>query len=408
LPLYGISTEFTYSKTVYDKGADVVHTLNGYLGDSVFYYAVKQMLAENAFHSVSTASMCSYLTQVTGIDLQPFFDAWVYSPGWYHFSTDSFQVTPVAGQFETELWMRQRTKSTNGFATSNRIELTFFGENWEKSTGIFTFSGESGVQTFLLPFEPVSVIADLEEKISDATTDACIILHQPGYGSMNEVFFAWEILAITDSMMLRAEQSWIAPDPLIPEHTGLTLSDSRYWKIDGIFPDGLEAVFKFNYNNKEGADGWLDYTWWPYPLKADSLVLLYRPGSGSQWEIIEFERTGTSRNGYLTTQQTEKGEYTLAYRDRSNLSGNKDLQKNKFRILPNPAKGYTDVWFSDKTSGTLSLINLEGQSLIKEELNGDQHLVRIEFGQVTSGLYYISFDDHAGIRCSEKLIILRE
>ncbi len=41
LALYGISHEYTYGSTVYDKGATVVQSLRGYLGDDVFFPAVR-------------------------------------------------------------------------------------------------------------------------------------------------------------------------------------------------------------------------------------------------------------------------------------------------------------------------------------------------------------------------------
>lgn len=37
----GIPHEYTYGTTVYKKGADVVHTLRGYMGDKDFLMRVK-------------------------------------------------------------------------------------------------------------------------------------------------------------------------------------------------------------------------------------------------------------------------------------------------------------------------------------------------------------------------------
>ena len=42
--LYGIPTNYTYGETVYQKGSCVVQSLRGYLGDSLFFGSVKQML----------------------------------------------------------------------------------------------------------------------------------------------------------------------------------------------------------------------------------------------------------------------------------------------------------------------------------------------------------------------------
>ena len=42
LPVSGIGHENTYGMHVYDKGADMVHTLRGYMGDSAFFKACNQ------------------------------------------------------------------------------------------------------------------------------------------------------------------------------------------------------------------------------------------------------------------------------------------------------------------------------------------------------------------------------
>ncbi len=55
--LYGIPAAYTYGETVYEKGSTVVQTLRGYLGDSVFFPAVKQMLNQYAYNNISTAQM---------------------------------------------------------------------------------------------------------------------------------------------------------------------------------------------------------------------------------------------------------------------------------------------------------------------------------------------------------------
>jgi len=73
--LYGIPQTITYGTTVYQKGGQVVHTLRGYIGDSLFFGGVKAYLQKYAYHNASTFDLRDFLSAYCGIDLHPFFDA---------------------------------------------------------------------------------------------------------------------------------------------------------------------------------------------------------------------------------------------------------------------------------------------------------------------------------------------
>jgi aminopeptidase N len=83
--LYGIPQTITYGNTVYQKGGQVTHTLRGYMGDSLFFGGVKAYLQKYAYNYASTYDLRDFLSSYSGIDLKPFFDAWVFTPGFPHF-----------------------------------------------------------------------------------------------------------------------------------------------------------------------------------------------------------------------------------------------------------------------------------------------------------------------------------
>ncbi|MCB0510139.1 MAG: M1 family metallopeptidase, partial [Bacteroidetes bacterium] len=53
-PVSGVPSEQTYSSTVYDKGADMAHTIRGILGDSVFFNCLNSFLLDYSFQDVSS------------------------------------------------------------------------------------------------------------------------------------------------------------------------------------------------------------------------------------------------------------------------------------------------------------------------------------------------------------------
>jgi aminopeptidase N len=64
--------------TVYNKGAWVVHMLRGVLGDDLFFDALHEYSAQTAYRSTTTAELQSIFEDVTGQDLDWFFQPWVY------------------------------------------------------------------------------------------------------------------------------------------------------------------------------------------------------------------------------------------------------------------------------------------------------------------------------------------
>ncbi len=408
LPLYGIGPEHTYSSTVYDKGADMVHTMRGYLGDELFFELVKNLLADSAYNDVSSEEMRDYLSIHSGIDMTGFFDAYIFSPGWVHFSIDSMTVVPTPGLNEVTVYVRQRMKAANALAQNNRLEVTFLNDDWLSQTETILFDGATGSQTFSLPFVPSAAILDMEERIADATTDSYRVLSEPGSGTFNNVYFKYEIINISDSALLRVEQNWIAPDGFINNHPDMILSQSRYWKVDGIFPSNFETKFKFNYNNKTGGEGWLDDGWFPYPLKADSLVLLYREGPGYEWNIIDSEKAGTSRNGYLVTEFNQKGEYTLAYKDASLAVIEESLQhKNILKVFPNPAKQQVSLSIDYPSEGAIIIYDGSGKQVHIVNKKRYQRRIKINLNSFAPGTYIVQFIAKSVKVADERLIITK-
>jgi len=123
--VYGIPSQYTYSTTVYDKGADMVHTLRNYMGDNLFFSSVRALLNAYKFKDISTIQMRDFLSTHSGVDLADFFNAWIFSPGFPHFSIDSMKVTSLTPQVKARIWVRQRLNHAPAFANSNRVEVTF-------------------------------------------------------------------------------------------------------------------------------------------------------------------------------------------------------------------------------------------------------------------------------------------
>ena len=333
--LYGIPLNITYGSTVYKKGADVIHTLRNYLGDSLFFSVVKSWMNDYKFNNISTYQLKNYITAHTGINMDDFFAGWVFSPGFSHYSIDSLKYTGTANDYM--VYVKQKLHHKLSYVNSNKVEITFMSDTWQKYSEFIEFSGQYGSKLVHLPFAPISAMMDLNEKTSDATTDYYKIIKTTGINDFPNAFFKLDVQNINDSVFFRIEHNWVAPDSLKTSSADIfRISNKRYWKVDGVFSSGFNAKGKFSYNR---ATTGFENNLLPTAASTDSLILLYRANTSDDWHVVNFVKSGSAMAGTYITDSIQKGEYTFGV-GKPNPSGVKELNKEPealLNIYPNPS-----------------------------------------------------------------------
>lgn len=306
--LYEPPHAYTYGTTIYDKGADVVHTLRGYLGDSLFFSAARQYLCQFAFSHATTENLKNSFEQTTGIALDNFFQTWVYSPGFPHFSVENFETRKAENDFRTKVKIRQRLHHAPALANQNRLEITFLGEKWQKKTEKIVFSGESQNLEFQLGFEPKLIMLDLEEKISDARCDMYKTISQPGLYEFAEAYFVADVKQLSDSAFLRVVHHRVAP-VCEQQKDSLRLSAVRYWSVQALLPENFKATANFYFDTRE------DELFDKRLLDSDEFParLFFRPPGGKRWREAEFFLQGSPKTGFLGTM-LKYGDYAIGKR----------------------------------------------------------------------------------------------
>jgi aminopeptidase N len=399
--VYGIPQTLTYGNTVYEKGGQVTHTLRGYLGDSLFFGGIKAYLQQYAYNDASSYDLRDFLTAYSGIDMTPFFDAWVFAPGFPHFSIDSLVTLPNGNGFDVTVFVKQKLKGTTQYANSNHLEISFMNSDWQITTDTIVFSGVSGNKTFHIPFAPVEVMADLDEKISDATTDVAKTLKSTGDYEYQQTFCKVKVEQITDSAFVRITHNWVPPDSMNIPQPGLRISDSRYWTVEGIFPPGFKAKGVFTYSRSATLDNTL------ITNSKDSLVILYRPGAGNPWRGTSFTRVGAWTGGTITVDTLQRGEYTLAVWDHLFLSKheNKPVKSSLMNIYPNPAKDKVNVEFDIQNKAILTIYDSLGKLVSKSKFNaGSNHFTWDNISKSHS-CYYFKLSDLKGYLLESRKVI---
>lgn len=65
----------------YAKGAAILHTLRRHLGDKLFFEGIRHYLTKYRHTPVDSRDFAKAMSEATGINLEPFFDQWVFKPG---------------------------------------------------------------------------------------------------------------------------------------------------------------------------------------------------------------------------------------------------------------------------------------------------------------------------------------
>jgi len=289
-----------------------------------------------------------------------FYDNFVLNSGTPHYSIDSFSVALREKSFyDATVYVKQRRKGPSFTGDNHIMEVMFMDDNWNRFTDTIHFDGQTGSSVTTLPFWPAIVLVDPEEKMCDATTDNYRTIKTTGNYTFDKTFFSMEVENISDSAFVQATHNWAPPDSLREPVAGLRLSDYRYWRIDGIFPEGFHATGKFFYS----AGNYLDNTL--ITSSSDTIIIIYRRGALEDWQEIEFEKIGQWNIGYIVVHDLKAGEYTLAVKEAG--VGSSELllpAKNMLEIYPNPSSGNFTIISGSDTGGEIRIYSNTG-ALVK-------------------------------------------
>jgi hypothetical protein len=245
---------------------------------------------------------------------------------------------------------------------------------------------------------------DYYDKCADATTDEVKIVTQTGAAGFSDVFvdIIVDEMPVNDSAFIRITHRWVGADPLITPQPGLTLSDYRHWRVDGIFPEGFDATGSFFYNKYN----YLDNTLITDPN--DSLIILYRPNTSVDWQSVDFTRAGNANVGYINVPHLQKGDYTLAVWDEIYVGTNegRGLIEEDIRIFPNPATDEVIIDFGNASVSEVLVFDSSGKNIFTINNLNKEFQKNWNTSTVPKGTYILNFLGKSGENlCTKKLLI---
>lgn len=446
LPVAGVPFDATYGEHVYNKGADVAHTLRGYMGDTLFFSCLQQYLDAYAFSTANTDQFRDYLSTCSGMDFTNYFDDWVKQPGWAHFSLSKFQVDDIGGYVAYVI--RERSYANPNIYHHVPLEITFFDQHFNRYTTSATTGtdswGEADKCTYFditPPFEPVYTALDFDEKINDASTDYHRFITTTGQYDFPTTRVTVTVDSLSDTTLLRIIHNRVAPDSRNSDGDGLVpndilLSPNRYWTVEGYNQGIFEASASFVYNgsNSTTSGGYLDNNL--ITGNEANLRLLHRSnriygGTTDSWDehwtivsdaVLVTGSSTTDKRGSFTVPHLQYGEYTLGYFDPMGtdttsrpipcITLSTNIQEpaaiaEVFSIQPNPSKTNFSLVFKQniQPNTQLSVYNATGNLVYQAKVLVGKTDLQIDTHAWQNGIYMVCLHESKTAKGCAKVAI---
>lgn len=394
----------TYGTHTYNKGALVYHNIRGYLGDTLYKYAMTAILDSFHFKDMSAQQFRDALTKFSGIDMTPFFDAWIFNPGYPTFEIDSVKMSGNSAQ----LFIQQKGHHLPIFHKKVPLQAVFYDKNWQRFETIVEADGEFSTPTAVLPnnFEPVWSYLNENQKLNYGTfsTKKTYNSTTNSLETLPAVDFQIRVkgLPAGDSAFVQIDHHWGAADPVNNPPAGFHISKNHYWRVGGIWPAGFNAEGALNYNGTSN-NSFLDADL--VANTEDSIRLVWRPRPGEAWREYPFYSKllvgATNGYGVMRIDSILMGDYAFANGELPTVTATGEAEKDVFslKIFPNPATDFIQIESQNLTKSGAAfceILDAKG-ALIRREMMDVFSTKTLKINDLASGNYFIRLLDGQGV-----------
>jgi aminopeptidase N len=424
-----MDSNYTYSTTVYNKGADAIHTLRSYLGDSLFFASMQHYLTQHSFTHASTADLSASIATVCGTSYQHFFDGWILQPGFANFTIDSIFKQAENSNVNVQVFLRQRKHQNTNYLSKVPLRINFFKPDFSYITKIYTLDAQCAGPIFNLDFDPVMIVLDQNDALSDASTweSRTIKTTSSSWVQYTQAKARVKVTAIantTDSSLLRIEHHWVHPDRFRVPQGDYVLHDARYWRVDGINLQNLSGFLNFAYN-ASSTNSYLDSSW--LQGNESDIRLFYRANAQQDWSFADdslIAGAPSDRIGQIYSKKILAGDYALGIRrsgytdpivsDATSLPCDNVLKLEPesnnakpvyFIVSPNPADSFIEVQLKNSQCDLCSLVLSQDGKILQQYLTGSVSTFRLDTSRLAPGTYQISFIKNQKTLQAQQLII---
>lgn len=403
--LSGMPNAFTYGMTTYNKGASVIHNLRGYMGDSLFRVGMNSILKKYAYHHLDAVEFKAQLEATTNLDMKPFFDAWIYNPGFAAYDVDSLVLKADNGaSFDYTLYLQQRLWGTNTFHDAVPVSVTMLGfdDGQVFNTQIRASGQYDDSEIVHVPFKVKDVILNRDNLLNIARTDDERVIEKTGKNVFRRTMLHFSVKEINEPYWARVEHVYGAPDNHVVSGE-YTLNDSHYWNIKGDI-NGVAHV-KFPYTG--GTEGELDYNW--MNNSEDSILIFYRENPSFAWEPVagkQLKQVPDDNDGYYRVENIKAGQYCLGRGVYAVATHETTHEAFEVEVFPNPTTDRCYVHLPYDLLQDEVVIRLYDQLGVElEVLSAIQLSTSVDLSKRANGIYFLTIEHiNSGARHIEKIV----
>jgi len=386
-PLSPMPDEEIYGRHTYYKGASIVHNLRAYLGDELFRSSMQSVIAEHFDSHMDAAVFEQTLEEITGVDMTPWFEAQVLQPGFSTWVLDS--SAHESGSNASTLYLQQKLRACENYHMAEPLDVTVWDDNWNRFDTQISANGQFDEITVEHPGidAPAYIALNANGKLNQGRLDFMYTITEPE-GIQNlpwvEMRVGCDAMPEGDSALVRIEHHWAAPDQGPVEPYVDQLSNTHFWVVDGIWPEGtlLDARMQYFGNSPEGLD---------YELYGDTEAngfLAWRPDASSPWqECTAYEwQPGslTNGSGLFRVSDLKKGQYAFAKGDVSAHVA--EAEVTPLSLWPNPTSETLNI---SSTAGiaAFQIFNAKGQQVANASNTNPSNALKIDVTTWAKGWY---------------------
>lgn len=304
-----VPADATYGIHSYKKGADVVHSLRSYMGDSLFFEGLKYIQKMYGGKNISSEEFNACMSKFHPI-ADRFFSDWIYRKGGSCFLVESFKTEEKDGQYINRIKLDQITRA--GISNYEKVPLTItlLDSDFNRLDVVRKSQDEVEISS---DFAPSYVGINLDERLSLATTAKKERISTGGNRDWNYANCELEIEGVESDAYLVVEQHWVQARG-IEQVKKARLSPERFYTVDGIGLQQLKGSLDFRFSGQLSANGMLDvFLFQLTGGNSDQIVLYHRKESTDAWTLhpdYTVTQDGTN-HGTVHVEGIEKGQYIL-------------------------------------------------------------------------------------------------
>lgn len=389
LTLSDMPHESSYGSTTYNKGEAIMHTMRSYATDSLFFKGLKDVLEAYSFNDLSSEEFRDKMNEDSNIDLNDFFEDFIFQPGFLALRVDSYEMTsqsPLTYSVNVSQFRKIKTTPYSNIP----FQISIIGEEGQVEHFDFVLDGLSDVFEISPSFSPEIITCDLNEKITQALTSDSLTISSTGVKTLSHTQIELTVNETSGNDFLRVESFWLAPTEIdLGDNT--IVNPNRYWKVDGIFGEELSFDAKIIFDGRENVGGHYDDSLMLHldTYSEEDLLVLYRENPSVEWRVFtetDLNTVGPSTPGFgfFNVFNLKKGEYVLGFQKTPNSILNKNKQLS---ISPNPALDKIIIEGLD-ISIDIQLVSSDGKVVVKQ-YNPSHGL---DVSSLSNGVYLIKYN----------------